>query len=79
MTYQATVTQKGQITIPKQIRDVLELKQSQRVLIEYDDKQHVAKIMPAYDFLELAKQAKIRKKVDPLKAREQLEKKYERV
>jgi len=79
MTYQTTITQKGQITIPKQIRDALELSRSTKVTITLGTNKKSATIRPADDFLNIAKGLRVGKKgIDPIKEREALEKTYER-
>ena len=79
MTYQTTVTQKGQITIPKALRDILKLNVYRRVIVELEPNKKSINLKAAPDFLEIAKKIKIRKKLDPVKAREFMEKNYERV
>lgn len=78
MAYQTTITQKGQITIPKEIRDILHLGKSKKVLIELEESGTTARIVPAYDFLEVAKKIKVKKKINPITARAQLESGYVR-
>jgi AbrB family looped-hinge helix DNA binding protein len=79
MTYQTTITEKGQITIPKEIRKFLKLDKFKKVSIELEKKNKEIKIKPLYDFLEIAKKIKVKKKIDPVKAREYMEKFYERI
>ncbi|NCT55958.1 AbrB/MazE/SpoVT family DNA-binding domain-containing protein [bacterium] len=78
---QATVTQKGQITIPKEFRDALGIEKYGKVSISCIDK--ALRISPTTDFLELGgtlnKYAKKNKGVDPLKARKYMESHYKRV
>ena len=76
--YQTTLTQKGQITIPKTIREALHLVSKQKVRLSLAANGKVATIEPAEDFLTLAAQVGVAKKIDPLQARKQLEKRYER-
>lgn len=78
MTYSTTITEKGQITIPKQIRDVLKLEQGEKLNIEFERKKKEIKIKPTHDFLEIAKKIKVKNKIDPVKAREYMEKFYVR-
>ena len=61
MAYQTTVTQKGQITIPKPIRDALRLFGSKKITIELEEGQMSARITSADDFLAVAKSIHIRK------------------
>lgn len=79
MTYQTTITKKGQITIPKEIRDILKLEEGKKLEVELERRKGEIKIKPAYDFLEIAKKIKVKKKIDPVKAREYMEKFYERL
>ena len=76
MFYQTTITQKGQITIPKEVREVLKLKPSSRVVLELKDKE--VKIKSAPDILEMAGKFKPKRKFSALKLREKMEKEYER-
>ncbi len=76
--YQTTLTQKGQITIPKTIREALHLVSKQKVRLYLATNGKVATIEPAEDFLTLAAQVQVTKKIDPLQARQQLEQRYER-
>jgi antitoxin PrlF len=52
MDTQATITSKGQVTIPKSVRDALELHEGDRLLFRVSRSQ--ALIAKAPDFLELA-------------------------
>ena len=78
MSYQTTITRKGQITIPKEIRDMLDLDRYKKLSIEFGKKKKEITIKPAYDFLQIAKSIKVKKKLDPVKAREYMETHYER-
>ena len=79
MTYQTTVTSKGQITIPKAFRDRHRLDKNRRVTVEMEATGKGLKVKPAPDFLEVAKRLKVRRKLDPVKAREFMERNYERL
>jgi len=79
MTYQTTITRKGQITIPKEIRDILALESGKKLELELEREKREVRIKPTHDFLELAKKIKVKKKIDPLKAREYMEKFYVRI
>jgi AbrB family looped-hinge helix DNA binding protein len=78
MTYSTTITKKGQITIPKQIRVALGLRETDKFLVELPQRGNVIKVTPVEDFIDIAKGIKMRKKIDPVKARELMEEKYER-
>ena len=79
MTYQTTITRKGQITIPKEIRDVLRLTKNKKLIVDFEKGKGEIRIKPSYDFLEVVKGIKVKKKMDVVKAREYMEKHYERV
>ena len=73
----ATVTQKGQVTLPKALRDAFAIASYDSVIIErYDD--HIA-IRPAKTVLDFIGKVKPRKntQVAPLKARAAMEKAYQ--
>ncbi len=81
MIYSTTISKKGQITIPKPIRDFLGLLADKKVFIELVKPEKVLKIEPLGDFLDFAKKIKVKKNknVDPVKAREYMETHYERI
>lgn len=73
-----TVTQKGQVTLPKQFRDQLGLDKYDKVTVEaYKD--HI-KIKPTFDLLDIAGTFYPRKnkKKSALDARKHMEKHYKR-
>ena len=72
-----TLTQKGQITIPKALRDYLSLKSYDRVIIEKADQ--FLKILPiGPSIFDLAGTFKIPKNKPLTSAREAMEKNYSR-
>jgi len=79
MVYQTTITRKGQITIPKEIRDILKLEGGKKLEVELEREKKEVRIKPTHNFLEFAKKIKVKKKVDPVKAREYMEKFYVRI
>lgn len=79
MTYQSTMTQKGQVVIPKPVRDLLNIKPNQRVVFTVDARKKKASLEPTVDILDLAGYFKPKKVISALKARELFEKHYERV
>lgn len=78
MPYFTTITKKGQITIPKDMRAALNLTKFRKIFLELAKNGKEIKIMPSADFLEVAKNIKVNKKENPLKARQALERSYER-
>ena len=76
MTYQTTVTKKGQITIPKEFRDRLRLDKIRKVLVELSPGGKSVQVKPSVDFLAAAKAIKLKKPVSVLVARGNLEKNY---
>lgn len=79
MTYTSTVTQKGQITLPKALRNKLNIKTREKVIIKL--KEDCIEITPTSDILSIAGFLKNKVKVSKniLEAREALENKYDRV
>lgn len=78
MIYQTTLTSKGQITIPKTIRDALHLVKSRKVQLTLSADKKSAIIEPTEDFFELTKKISVKKNIDLIKARQQFEQSYER-
>lgn len=78
MTYNTTITQKGQITIPKQLRDTLDINTSSKIVLELtkDKTKIILKTTP--DILDLAGRLKVKKTKSALKTRGIFEKKYKR-
>lgn len=80
MTYTSTVTQKGQVQIPKKIRDALKIEPYGKVELELVDKQVIVK--PTKDILEMGGflNTKVKgKNLNALKAREYMQNHYRRV
>lgn len=78
MTYQTTITKKGQITIPKPLRDFLRLDTSSKIILEpLNDYKVIIKTVP--DILDIAGKFKTKKPESALKTRDAFEKKYKRV
>ena len=79
MVYQTTLTKKGQIVIPKKVREMLGLKPAQKLTIEvFPDKKEV-RLKPEPDIIDLAGSIKPKKVISALKARELFEKNYGRI
>lgn len=76
MSYQTTITRKGQITIPKEIREILKLEGGKRLDVEFERKKKEIKIKPAPDILDLAGTFKPEKVINAVKVRELMTRKY---
>ena len=72
-----TVTQKGQITLPKKLRDKYKIDTNSRIVVE-DGKGHI-KIKQARSILDIAPLAKAPRGKNALIAREKMEAIYTRV
>lgn len=79
MQVMTTVTQKGQITLPKFLRDSVNVRVRNKVVVK-KAKDHL-KVYPIKDILDLAGtyKPKKNKSKSALKARESMEKQYKRV
>lgn len=76
--YTSTVTQKGQVTIPIDLRNELGLKMYSKVIFK-KAADHV-KIYPTQDIVDMAGMFKVKgRKLSAVKAREYMEKHYSRV
>jgi len=78
MTYSTTITKKGQITIPRKLREVLNLKAGKKISLDLEADRKGIHITTAPDILDLAGTFHVKRKIDPVKAREYMEKHYER-
>ena len=76
MQYLTTITQKGQLTIPKPLRIKYGLEDYSKVVI--DDHKSKLRIKPTIDILELSGSIPPVKGKDALKARKLYENKYKR-
>ena len=74
MDYITTVTQKGQITLPKMLRDSLGVKTYEKVRV-IAGVGHI-KIYPTQDILEITKRFTVKSKKSVIEARKELEKNY---
>ncbi len=78
MTYFTTITKKGQITIPKKLREALGFEQFLKVALEVQKDEKAIKVKPVPDIIDLAGQYEIEDGASVLEAREQMEKAYKR-
>lgn len=72
-----TVSQKGQITLPKIMREQFGMGKYKKVILESNG-NHI-KIIPALDILDLAGKLKPKNNKPILKARASMEKQYSRI
>jgi AbrB family looped-hinge helix DNA binding protein len=77
MHFTTTMTQKGQITIPKQLRGLLNIYPRTKIRIEVK-KQGLLRLKPAEQLSDLAGSVKVKKPIDPVKIRAYMEKNYTR-
>jgi AbrB family looped-hinge helix DNA binding protein len=79
MTFTTTVTQKGQITLPKSVRNKFNIKTREKVTIKAED--NYIKVFPTQDILGIAGflKKKIKRTDNILNARESFERDYSRV
>ena len=77
MTYQTTITQKGQMTVPKAIREILKLELGKRVLLVLEGHGRL-KITPLPSLDSLAGSFKIKKMRHPVAIRKRMELQYKR-
>jgi len=79
MVYQTTLTKKGQIVIPKKVREMLGLKPAQKLTIEVSPDKKEVRLKPEPDIIDLAGSIKPKKVISALKTRELFEKNYGRI
>ncbi len=72
------VTTKGQVTLPKEIRDALGVRSADRVAFEIDGDEKKIVIKKAPDIMELAGKHKAPSGKSALKARKYIEENYKR-
>ena len=78
MRYSTTITRKGQMTVPKEVRENLDISIPSQVTLDVDEKEKTVRIIPQKDILDMAGRFKVKKPFDVLKAREKFESTYER-
>lgn len=77
MTYKTSVTKKGQMTIPKKLRDALGIDENTQVEIELDQKNEVLKVKNIPDISEVKGMIK-NPKTGVMEARRKMEEEYKR-
>lgn len=73
----ATITQKGQVTIPANVRNLLGIKPYSKVAVSVHDK--AVRLEPTFDILDFAPIGKAPKGMTALKAREDMQVNYKRI
>lgn len=79
MEYITTITKKGQVTIPKEVRKFLAIFRPGKLILDFDRRK--AKIaLRQINFLDLSDKFKPKnKKQNPVKLREQMASQYQRI
>ena len=77
MLYSTTITKKGQITIPKTLREILKLKENSRIILEVGKDKKMIKIKPAFTILDLAGRFKPKKIENAVNLRKKMGKLYQ--
>jgi AbrB family looped-hinge helix DNA binding protein len=78
MKYSYTLTKKGQLTLPREVRERLGLKPLSRVSVFFDEEKQMVQLQPQRDIVDLAGTIKSKKPFDAEKLRDKFEKEYER-
>lgn len=79
MLLQSTITQKGQVTIPKRIRDILLVKPYEKVQFKVDPVTHVVVLEPVQNILTLKNFLRKKSKVNTLDTKKNIEDNYKRL
>ena len=77
MTYQTAITQKGQVTIPKKLRDELGIRRNSKVLV-WLEKGGKISMRPARTILDIAGSFRVVKPKNAVSLRKEMEKRYTR-
>ncbi len=77
MTYATSVTKKFQMTLPKEVRNALNVAPGQKRITVIDAKRGIIRIDPVPDIMSISGMFKAPKGKNALKAREYMEKHYE--
>ena len=78
MTYTRKVTKKGQVTIPKDIRDEFGIDARSKVIVYASKDDNTIVIKPASSLTDMREKLDIDNPIDPVKAREIMSNNYER-
>lgn len=78
MTYQTTITKKGQMTIPKEVREKFDIEIDRKAQLEINEDEKTIKIKQAPDIMDMAGIIDAPEGKNALEAREYMEKNYER-
>ncbi len=78
MRYSTTITKKGQMTVPKEVRESFNIIAPSQITMDVDEDKKSFRIIPQKDILDMAGRFKVKKPSGILKAREKYELKYER-
>ena len=76
MRYLTTLTQKGQMTVPKAVRERLRLATPSKVILDFDEGDCRIRIEPAFDIIDIAGELEPDRTVSATEIREQLESGY---
>lgn len=79
MTYQTTITRKGQLTLPKEIRKIMKLPLGSRVELRPDPTGRKLKINVLPSLKSLAGSFAVKKPKDPVSLRARMEQRYQYV
>jgi AbrB family looped-hinge helix DNA binding protein len=79
MTYQTTITKKGQVTVPKAVRDALNIKLGSKVDLTFDEKKKTVKIKPLPSLKDIAGRFKVKNPKNAVEMRAYMERHYRRV
>jgi len=74
--YITSMTQKGQMTVPKQVRDELHLRTSSKVVLDFDKESRTITLEPAVDILDMVGELRPAKVVPATEIRERMERDY---
>lgn len=78
MPYSTTITKKGQITIPKPLRELLGLKADSKIILEPENVGKIIRIKSALTILDLAGKFKPKEIKNAVKLRKVMSKSYKK-